>query len=124
MNQQSRNKLFEETLLSIGNKDPIEYFKNITILLRELFNKIDHLESQVKQAKFNAALAIDWDAKLAADMISKQIDILRSSQDKDLYKEELRKLKAAYSLSFNNPKSFVDFWIETLGYHPFLDYNE
>lgn len=116
----NKEVLLNEMRDLIGKKDPIEFFAKMVDAFDLLFAKIDNLENQVRFVKTNAALAIDWDPKIASDLIGKQIEFLR--KDKDVYAVELQKLKTAYNLTFNDAKSFVTFWIDTLGYHPFLDY--
>lgn len=131
MNQEERSALIKTMNDSIDTKDPIEFFKNLTMLLNEVCNKLDKLAVEVKQCKVHAALSIDWDPKLATDLIGKKLASLRSSEDKDLYAPQIDvkrayqidELKRAYKYSsFNDAKSFVEFWTKTLGHHPFLDY--
>lgn len=107
---------------SIGTKEPIEFFSHMVSLFEVLFDKIDKLEAGVHNIKTNSALAIMWEPKVAANMISKQIEILR--KDKETYFAEISSLKEAYSndIVTQNYSDFCEFWITTLGWHPFLDY--
>lgn len=116
----NKEDLLKEMRNLIGTKDPIEFFDKMVDAFDLLFIKIDNLETQLRVVKTNAALAIDWDPKIASDLIGKQIDVLR--KNKDVYANELQELKVAYNNVFKDAKSFVQFWVNTLGYHPFLDY--
>jgi hypothetical protein len=119
----NKDKLLNEMRESVGNEDPVVFFKKMVDVFDHLFSKIEKLENECKKAKLNAALAINWDPKIAAHLIEKQLEFLRSSEDKDIYVEEIKKLKEAYKYAtFTDAKSFADFWQDTLGYHPFLDY--
>jgi hypothetical protein len=57
-------------------------------------------------------------------MISKMIEELR--QDKDVYHEELLKLKKAFveDRVTQEYQDFCNFWQDVLGWHPFLDYDK
>jgi hypothetical protein len=117
-----REDLLKEMKESIGIQDPIVFFGKMIDVFTLMFDKIDSLEKDLKQAKLQSALAIQWEPKLAADMIAKQIEILR--QDKDTYFNEISFLKEAYAAGIvtQSYKEFVEFWDNVLGYHPFLDY--
>lgn|ERR1700723_403280 len=110
-----RADLLKEMKESIGTKDPIVFFEKMTDMFGLLFDHIDRLET-------HSALAIEWEPRVAADMLAKQIDVLR--QDKDTYFVEITALKRAYAedIITQNYNSFCVFWRETLGWHPFLDY--
>lgn len=105
---------------SIGTQDPVEFFKSFVDVFEILFNKIDLLEKELKLTKVSAALAIDWDSSIASRLIAKQIEVLR--QDPQTYHQEISALQTAYNQTFTNSREFVQFWKETLGYHPFMDY--
>ena len=120
---------------SIGIVDPIVYFKTLTeaikmllewdVIQKEAITELreDNLKmrSQLHQIKTQTALAIQWEPKVAASMLGKQIDILR--QDKDTYFNEIDALKKAYTEDrvTQNYHDFCKFWSDTLGFHPFLD---
>jgi hypothetical protein len=117
----NKENLLQEMKDSIGTQDPIVFFQKMVDAFTLLFNRIDDLENQVKQAKVNAALAINWDSSIASDLIAKQIQVLR--QNPDLYANEIKELKQFYAFKcYTNSENFVSDWIRVLGYHPFLDY--
>jgi len=118
-------KKMEET---IGTKEPIEYFSLLTqavsMLLQQnniQLEQIKNLRSELNRVKTQSALSIQWEPKVAANMMSNQIDILRA--DKDTYFQELEAFKKAYTEDrvTQNYHDFVSFWTITLGWHPFLD---
>lgn len=120
--------LINEMNNSIGTKDPIEYFKLLTTSIGILFDLLQTQEKQLfalteelNKVKTQSALAIQWEPKVAAEMLSKQIDIFR--KDKDTYFHELVVFKKAYTEDrvTQNYHDFVKFWTEELGWHPFLD---
>lgn len=120
---------------TIGLKDPIEYFKLLTEAIEMLIDQnivlqetvvettkdLLNLKVELHRVKTQTALAIQWEPKVAASMLGKQIDILR--QDKDTYFNEIDALKKAYTEDrvTQNYHDFCKFWTETLGWHPFLD---
>ena len=113
---------------TIGTQKPIEYFKLLTkaiemliddnIVQREL---IQEMRDELHRVKTQSALAIQWEPKVAADMLSKQIDIFR--KDKETYFQELDLFKKAYTEDrvTQNYHDFCRFWVDTLGWHPFLE---
>lgn len=117
-----REDLLKEMKNSIGTKEPVEFFDKMVDVLNLLFDRIDNLENNLQAVKKQTALAIEWEPRVAADMIAKQIEVLR--QDKDTYFAEISSLKKAYAedLVTLNYNSFCKFWMDTLGWHPFLDY--
>lgn len=117
-----REDVLKEMRSLVGNKEPIEFFGKMVDVFSLMFDRIDVLEKEVRQSKTHAALAIQWEPKVAANMLSEQITILR--QDSDTYFSELTALKKAYAedLVTRNYFDFCRFWQDTLGYHPFLDY--
>lgn len=113
---------------SVGSKEPIDYFKTLTTVFDILFEKLenqqkclDHLNNEISKIKTQTALSIHWESEVALNLISKQIDFLR--KDKDTYYNEINQLKIAYTegLVTKNYDDFVKFWIDTLGFHPFLE---
>jgi hypothetical protein len=117
-----REDLLKEMKSIIGNRDPIEFFGKMVDMFDLLFNQIDQLKSELIAVRVNSALAIQWEPKLASDMLSSQVEILR--QDRDVYFNEISALKQAFAEDqvTQNYRDFVNFWQETLGLHPFLNY--
>jgi len=109
---------------SVGTKDPIVFFNQMVDALGLLFDRIDVLEDELKRVKTNSALAIKWEPKIALDMLAEQIKNLR--EDKDNYFHELVSLKVAFGENkvTQSYDQFCQFWLETLGWHPFLDYTK
>lgn len=117
-----REDLLKDMKQIIGTRDPIEFFGKMTDLFGILFDRIDQLEIDLHRVKVQSALAIKWEPRVAADMISAQIETLR--QDKEIYFNELAALKKAFAENkiTQSYDDFCNFWVETLGYHPFLEY--
>lgn len=117
-----REDLLKEMKDSVGEKEPIEFFAKMVDVFTLMFDRLDSLEKEVNLAKTHAALAIQWEPKVAANMLAERISVLR--QDSNTYFSELEALKKAYAedLVTRNYFSFCQFWQDTLGYHPFLDY--
>ena len=55
-------------------------------------------------------------------MLIKEIEVLRN--DKITYAEEISALKKAYAEGqvVQSYDTFCQFWVDTLGWHPFLEY--
>ena len=113
---------------AVGTKEPIEYFKSLTSAVEVMFNlllvqdrQLQLLREELQKVKTQSALAIQWEPKVAAEMLSKQIDVFR--KDKDTHFHELGVFKKAYTDDrvTQNYHDFVEFWSNTLGWHPFLD---
>ena len=113
---------------TIGVKEPIEYFKLLTQSISTLLQQnvlqleqIKKLRIELDRVKTQSALSIQWEPKVAANMMANQIDILRN--DKDTYFQELEAFKKAYTEDrvTQNYHDFVTFWVTTLGWHPFLE---
>jgi hypothetical protein len=119
-----KKQILDEMKTMIGNKDPILFFEKMTSLFEALSNQMDSLEKSLDKVKTNSALAIAWDPKVANDLLSHQIDVLRA--DKELYHEQLSEVKKAYvqGIVTQDYNTFVNFWLDTLGYHPFLNYKK
>jgi hypothetical protein len=118
-----KEDLLKEMKESIGTKTPIEFFDKMVDVFTLMLNQIDSLEKQLRAIKVQSALAIKWDARVASNMLSKQVTILRSDKDKDIYLDEIEALKKAFAedLVTQNYEDFCTFWQDTLGWHPFLD---
>jgi hypothetical protein len=119
-----RNLLLKEMRESIGTQDPIKFFEKMVDVFALLFDHIEELEVDVKKANLKAALAIQWEPKMASTMLSKMIEELR--EDKADYYEEISQLKKAFMEDkvTQNYNDFCQFWQEVLGWHPFLDYDK
>jgi hypothetical protein len=126
--QKQVSDLVEKMEKTIGTKEPIEYFSLLTqavsMLLQQnnlQLDQIKSLRSELNRVKTQSALSIQWEPKVAANMMSNQIDILRN--DKDTYFQELEAFKKAYTEDrvTQNYHDFVAFWTTTLGWHPFLE---
>jgi len=114
--------LLTEMRNSIGTQDPIIFFEKMVDVFDQLFNQIDQLKFEVKKANTKATLAIQWEPKVASTMLSNMINDLR--QDKETYFEEISELKKAFAedVVTQTYDTFCKFWIDVLGWHPFLDY--
>lgn len=117
-----REDVLKDMKASIGTQEPIVFFDKMVDVFMILFDKIDGLEREVAQARLQSSLAIEWEPRIAADMLAKQIDVLR--KDKDTYFSEIASLKKAYAEDVVTQQygTFCQFWLDVLGWHPFLDY--
>ena len=117
-----REDILKEMKDSVGTQNPIDFFKNFVDLFKILFDKIDHLENTLKDVKKQSALSIQWEPKIASDMLTAELVKLR--EDKDTYVAEITAFKKAYAEGkvVQHYDTFCQFWFETLGWHPFLDY--
>lgn len=117
-----RKALLKDMKDSVGTQDPIVFFAKMIDVFNLLFDRIEKMEKDLGETRMNAALAIQWEPKVAQAMITDQIRILR--ENKDDYVEEISKLKKAFieDKVTQNYNEFCVFWEETLGFHPFLSY--
>lgn len=123
-----RDDLLKEMKESVGTRDPIEFFSKLTDVFNLLFDRIDSLESLLKKINLNSVLAITWDRHVAGEMLDAEIQWMRTN-GKDtiigtnMYDDEIRALQKAYMYGDNcqSYAAFCTFWIDTLGYHPFLE---
>jgi len=117
-----RKSLLKEMKESVGTQEPVVFFAKMVDVFNLLFDRIEKLEYDLIETRMNAALAIQWEPKVARAMITNQIDILR--ENKDSYVEEISALKKAFieDKVTQNYNEFCSFWEGTLGFHPFLDY--
>jgi GMP synthase PP-ATPase subunit len=120
----NRKDLLKDMKDSIGTKDPIEFFDKMVDAFDLLFQEIDQLKKKLDTQNTISGLSIQWDPKVAATMLANQIEVLR--KDKDIYHQELSALKVAYveDKVTQDYKTFCTFWEDTLGYHPFLNYEK
>jgi hypothetical protein len=118
----NRADLLKDMKNMVGTRDPIEFFDKMVEMFGLLFDRIDQLQDDLHQVKVQSALAIKWEPRVASDMLAKQIEILR--QDKETYFNELSSLKKAFveNVVTQNYDAFCNFWVEVLGWHPFLEY--
>jgi hypothetical protein len=121
----NRQDIIKEMKAMVGNQDPILFFDKMTDLFAILFDKVDELEIQLHHIKTNSALSIQWEPRVAADMISKEIISLKKL-DKETYAFEIAALTKAYAEDHITQEyiSFCQFWQDVLGWHPFLDYSK
>lgn len=119
----NRKVLLQEMKDSVGNQAPVVFFEKMCDAFNLLFDRIDELEEQVRESNLKAALAIQWEPKVAQTMITEQINLLR--QDRDTYTEEISQLKKAFveNKVTQSYDEFCQFWQDVLGFHPFLDYD-
>ena len=111
---------------SVGKEDPIVYFATLAEVIEQFSSSLESMESQLKLIERNSVLAIEWDAKVALDMILEQIEALRASPNREIYDDIILQLKTASvtpSIT-ENYKQFCKFWLDTLGFHPFLNYKK
>lgn len=120
----SHKDLLQEMRDSVGTKDPVVFFEKMVSVFEAMFNKLDSLERDLNKVKTNSALSIQWDPKVASDMITKQVQILR--KDRATYANEIHVLKDAFTEDkvTQSYSDFCNFWVSCLGWHPFLDYDQ
>lgn len=121
----NRTDLLREMRSSIGTQAPLVFFEKMTDLFELMFDHIEGLELDNRRLKSLIPLAIQWDPKVAANMLSQEIDNLKRS-DKDVWATEIQALKVAYAEDHVTQEyvDFCQFWQDTLGYHPFLSYDK
>lgn len=119
----TRAQLLAEMKASVGTKDPLEFFSNLVDVFNMMFDRMESLEKDLKRVKTQSALAIQWEPKVASDMIARQVNIMRQDIDRDAYVADISALKKAFAedVVTQNYNDFCSFWVETLGWHPFLD---
>lgn len=119
----NREELLKEMKESIGTKEPIEFFAKMVDVFTMLFDELDATRHELHNVKKQSALAIQWEPKIASQMISEQVHKLRNNIDRDAYDAEINALKKAFAedVVTQSYTEFCSFWQETLGWHPFLD---
>jgi hypothetical protein len=117
-----REDVIAEMKKSIGTREPLFFFEKMVDVFTLLFDRIDELENKLDLTKMQTALAIQWEPKVARAMLTAQINVLR--QDKETYFNEIDLLKRAFAADVvtQNYSDFCRFWEDTLGYHPFMEY--
>jgi hypothetical protein len=120
----SHKNLLQEMRDSVGQKDPVVFFEKMVSVFEAMFHKLEGLEKDLNKVKTNSALSIQWDSKVASDMLIRQIQVLR--EDSDTYFAEIHALKNAFKEDTvtQNYNNFCKFWVNCLGWHPFLDYDK
>jgi hypothetical protein len=121
----NRSDLLKDMRASIGTQAPVVFFEKMTDLLETMFDHIEKLEMDNKRLNTLVPLAIQWEPRVAANMLAHQIDLLREA-DKDTWAVEIQALKIAYGEDKVTQEyaEFCQFWQDTLGYHPFLNYDK
>lgn len=126
--EMTKEDLLKEMRDCVGYKEPIGFFRKMVDVFILIFEKLDSIEKKIEtletstdRIRVQSALSIQWEPKVAADMLCKQIDILR--KDKDTYHKEISDLKKAYTEDrvTQNYHDFCKFWQDTLGWNPFLE---
>jgi hypothetical protein len=117
-----REDILREMKEAVGTKDPVEFFARFVDMFELLFDRLDRIDHELLSVRINSALSIQWEPKLASDLLVAQVEELR--QDKETYHNELSALKKAFAEDkiTQSYAEFVQFWIDTLGWHPFLNY--
>jgi hypothetical protein len=117
-----REDIIKEMKETIGTKEPIEFFSKMVDMFDLLFDRIDQLELDLLGVRVSTTLAIQWEPKIASDLLAEQVNVLR--QDKETYFAELTALKQAFAEDkvTQSYTEFCQFWLDTLGWHPFLNY--
>lgn len=117
----NREDLLKKMKDSVGTKDPLEFFGDLVSVFDILFDRIDQLEKTLQRVKTQSALSINWEPKVASDLLAKEVEVLR--KDKDTYFNEIAALKKAFAEDkvTQNYQEFCVFWQDNLGWHPFLD---
>lgn len=90
----TREDLIKNMRDCIGEKEPIEFFNHMVTVFDRLFDEINSLNKEVQDLKTRSALSIQWEPKVAANMLSDRISEMRGN---DLYKDEVVELKKAYA---------------------------
>lgn len=121
----NRQIIIDEMKTLVGTREPLLFFEKMINLFTLLFDKIDKLEVELRAVKTNTTLAIQWEPRVASDLLAEEIDKLRKL-DKHTYAFEIADLQKAYAEDQITQQydTFCQFWHDTLGFHPFLDYTK
>lgn len=113
--------LIKEMKNSIGVKEPVDFFHNMTDLLESMLNRLSDIEDKLKIVTTQSSLGINWDPKIASEMLVAEIEKMRAN--KEVFATELHAFKVAYGENeiTKDYQTFVNFWVDTLGWHPFID---
>jgi hypothetical protein len=125
-----KDELLKSMRDSIGTEEPTVFFAKMVDAFTLLFQEIESLKALVNYDTACSALAIQWDASVARQMLQEVVAKLRvdgkvPGTNDNAFQEELGALKIAIAenkvtQSYNE---FVAFWIMCLGYHPFVRYS-
>ena len=121
----NKSALIKDMKDCIENKTPVEFFDKLTDLLNYLCTKIEKLEAEVARARITGALAIKWDSTFALAIIEDQIEFFRNNNPA-FHKDKIDQLKQAYKddVVTQGYESFVTFWQDVVGVHPFMHYED
>lgn len=123
----NRADLLKEMKESVGTKEPTVFFGKMVDVLNMLFDKVDSLEKSLQKTQINTVMLMKWDQQVVANMISDEMVFLRANGKQadgtNMYQRELDELSQAYMYGqhIGDYSSFVNFWKDLLGYHPFLE---
>lgn len=112
----------------VGKKEPVLFFKSMVDVFEVIFDKLESIEQKLNnsqvalsndKANLIAALSIKWDPKIALLMLAQEIEKFR--ENKSLYHAEISAFKDAYAQNIvtQDYDSFVAFWQNIVGEHPF-----
>jgi len=123
-------KILEDMREMVGKKEPVLFFKSLVDVFEHIFDKLSDLEEKVNKIKtvdkdssekseLIAALSVKWDPQIAALLLAKEIEKLR--ENKSLFRQEISQFKEAYTQNIvtQDYDSFVRFWQDVIGEHPF-----
>lgn len=121
----NRDTLLKEMRDCIGTQNPTVFFEKMTRVFELMFEHIEGLELNSRRLRTLVPLAIQWEPKVAANMLAQEIEHMKKA-DKDTYANEIQAFKVAYAEDRVTQEyaDFCKFWQDTLGYHPFLDYDK
>jgi len=121
----NKSALIKEMKECIEKKTPVDFFEKLTDVLDHLCTKIEKLEAEVARARITNVLAIKWDSTFALAVIEDQIEAFRQS-DPLFHKEKIDELKRAYKedVVTQDYDTFVAFWKDVVGVHPFMYYED
>lgn len=121
----NRDALLKEMRDCIGTQNPTVFFEKMTRVFELMFEHIEGLELDSQRLRTLVPLAIQWEPKVAANMLAQEIEHMKKA-DKDAYATEIQVFKVAYAEDRVTQEyaDFCKFWQDTLGYHPFLDYDK
>lgn len=123
----NRQDLLKEMKESVGTKEPTVFFAKMVDLMSLLFDRIDLLERSLSKTQINTVMLMKWDSAVVANMISEELQFLRVNGKQpdgtNMYQQEIDALTNAYMRGYvtSDYNSFVTFWKDLLGYHPFLE---
>jgi hypothetical protein len=118
----SRDRLLiKEMKDSIGTKQPIVFFQAMTSVLESIVERLDNIEGRLEVITTQSSLGINWDPEIASEMLTSEIAKMR--EHKDIFSKELSSFKEAYTKGevVKDYETFVKFWSDILGWHPFID---